>query len=229
MKRLTLILISLIFTWNCHSQTSDTLITIDLKELPDRNGWIFESTGGPAYRLCNGQKCNGEIIDTFENGKIKHKAFYVEGQTDGVVTDYFPNGQIEAIGKCENGSRTGEWLFYFDNGNIQSSIIYEIGRPEPKKWVDYYESGQVESKFEYSDDMYPLYHFDFNQNGDTTFAYYPIEWSTKIYEFYERFDNGQIKEAGQQQYIEDIGWVKIGRWMWFDENGKLTREINYEK
>jgi antitoxin component YwqK of YwqJK toxin-antitoxin module len=230
MNRHLNILIFIGLTINGFSQNKDSLISVDFSSyLNSRNGWVYESPGGLANRYCNGFKCNGEIIDTLFNGKIIHKAFYVEGKPHGIVTYFYPNGEVKSIGKCDNGTRVGIWNFYFENGNIESEITYDPTLPEPKKWIDYYENGNIESKFEYNDEGIPLYHYDCNEKGDTAFAYFPIDFENFVYEFYERHANGQVKETGQQKFIESQGWVKIGTWRWFDENGILTKEINYVK
>jgi antitoxin component YwqK of YwqJK toxin-antitoxin module len=229
MKKYLHILFIIGLTSNGFSQNIDSLGSLDFSDLINsRNGSVYKSINEPAHRYCNGVRCNGEITDTFDNGKIKHKAFYINGSQHGEVTVFHSNGKVKSIGKCENGARIGTWQFFFETGNIEAEIIFDPRLREPKKWIDYYENGVIQSKFEFNDQGIPLYHFEFNEKGDTTFAYYPVDFDNLIFDFFEFHSNGHIKEKGRQKYKENDGWVKIGEWKWFDENGKLIKEIIYE-
>lgn len=226
---ITLILFIGFINFGSAQQINPMTSTDFSNNLKPKDDWIYKPIDGKAERYCNGQKCNGEIIDTLDNDKIIHKAFYVDGKPQGLATTFFSNGQVKSIGNYENGIKIGIWNYYFENGNIESEIIYNLNLKEPQKWIDYYENGMIESKFEYNNQGIPLYHYDFNEKGDTIYAYYPIDFEELIYEFYEHHSNGQLQEIGQQKYTENEGWIKIGIWKWFDENGILNKEINYEK
>lgn len=228
MKIIIYLSIFLVLFIKNYLQTSDSLIQADFSNYFEyRNGWITEGIDGPSYRYCDGQKCNKTIIDTFDNGNIKHKAKYIDGKYHGEVLYYYPNGQTKSKGYSEYGNRIGEWKYYFENGNIETIIFYDKDLNLAKKYILYYENGNIEMMEEFTDDLYRLYYYEFKENGDTLVAYYPIEWETKTYVFYEWFENGQLKETGQQRHIQDTGWIEIGTWQWFDENGNLTKEINY--
>lgn len=195
-----------------------------------KNGWIHECIGCKGYRMCDGKRCEGLIIDKYENGQIQHKGFYKNGYLYGEVIDYYDNGQIEGRGKFdEDGDKIGSWKFYYESGQLSAEVYRPKGwrLDEPKKWVDYYEGGTLESKEEYSDDYRLLYSYYFNENGDTSSINRPLNFEKQIYEYVEFYDNGERKTVEVRQFIEGEGWRNIGRWLFFDENGKLEKVVEY--
>ena len=52
----------------------------------------------------------------------------------------------------------------------------------------------------------------------------------KIYTSKEYYDNGNLKEQGQLVYKSEAGdYMKEGKWLVYDENGKLVAEQLYAK
>ncbi len=181
------------------------------------------------FRYCNGQKCNGIVIDTFENGKIKFKSFYNNGQLDGIETGYFQNGNIRAIEKYDMGKFIGTWFYYYENGNINAEYNYEYSNDKSSKSITYYLNGIIETKEEFTKDFDLLYYYSFNEKGDTTYKCIPIDFKKKIYEFISYYDNGLIEYSGQIQEKTEEGQKKIGIWKWYDEKGQLIKEEKKSK
>ena len=200
-------------------------------ELVIKNGWFCEGgTSGKWHRMCDGKRCEGLIVDRYENGQIEHEGFYRNGHLYGEVIDYYENGQIESIGNCdEDGYKIGNWKYYYESGQLWSEIYRPKGWrwENPKKWVDYYEDGTLESKEEYSDDYRVLYSYYFNENGDTSSINRPLDFEKQVYEYVEFYDNGNRKTVEVRQFIEGEGWKDFGHWLYYDENGKLEKVVEY--
>ncbi len=193
-----------------------------------KNGWRH-TMSGYSYRMCDGKRCEGSIVDTFDNGQVRHVGFYIDGDLDGEVVDYYENGRIERIGTYEKGRKCGTYQYYYESGQL----CYETYRPkdwrmeEAQKSVEYFEDGNIECKEEYSGDYKLLYSYYFNENRDTSSINRPLDFDKQIYEYVDFHDNGKRKSVEIRQYIEGEGWKNTGSWLFFDENGKLEKVIDY--
>jgi antitoxin component YwqK of YwqJK toxin-antitoxin module len=222
MKTTYIVLIFTTLTFNLFSQS-----TYSLKPaFSNYSGWMHGSVdGGNTYRLCYGKKCNGEIIDTFPNGKIKHKGFYINGQLDGEVIDYYENNQRKSIGNYSNGKPIGIWFNYYENGNIQAESVYSEELYYPTEKTYYYENGQIENTYKHYKNDYAIFDLSFNKKGDTTMCLILIDSLKLKYNFYEKYEKGNLKESGQFQMKDIIGMTQIGVWKIFNEQGVLVEEI----
>ncbi|TNE26753.1 MAG: hypothetical protein EP346_13690, partial [Bacteroidetes bacterium] len=118
----TLFSLGLLFSWTLSAQPVDTSHVDTNLVFPVFHGWIFRGTCGPAYRYCNGSLCNGEVVDSFENGIVKHRAYYEEGQIVGESSNYYSNGQLASRGSFHNNRRIGEWFTYYESGALKANV-----------------------------------------------------------------------------------------------------------
>ena len=63
----------------------------------------------------------------YENGQIKTKAFFKNGELDGLYQEFYSNGKIQSRGFFKSGKLEGEFLIYFKNGKLMNKSIYNNG------------------------------------------------------------------------------------------------------
>jgi len=220
MKSTTFILILLIIVTNSFSQT-DTIFDVSQMPIID-----FSRNKPENIRYCNGQKCNGIITDTFDNGQIQHKGFYIDGKLNGSYVYYYSNGNISSSGTCDTGKNVGTWHYYYENGNLGAEYIYYKNTQKTIKSTTYHKNGKVETKEELTEDLRSLHYYEFNEKGDTIYKFEPLDLKNRLFGFISYYDNGQIEYSGQIQEMSP-GQKNVGVWKWFDMTGALTKEINY--
>lgn len=185
-------------------------------------------TGGDSVRLCNKKPCNGIQKDFWENGVIKHKAYYQNGRITNGYENYFDNEQIERKFSIINAS-SAELIVYYKDGTLRSKVEYR--KKNPIKWADYYPNGNVEFIEEYDNSMeyYIKYNFYF-MNGSPQSILELVDKNQRIYTAKTYFKNGQLKDEGLRQLNASLGdYVRIGEWKFYDEEGKMISSHNYYK
>ncbi len=216
------IIISLTLFTKSYSQTNEII------NLSNLNGWVQISVDGPSYRNCNGQKCNGLVIDTFPNGKIEEISNFINGNRDGLYIHFFSNGEIKWFGNYNNGMSIGEWKSYYISGKLKSVTLFENG--DIKKEIGYFENGKYSYGREISDDGFLLYDFSLEENGDTNIACFVSDWQTKKYYYVSYYENRQLEQRGFMQVDENNRLIEIGSWVYYDKLGKpLNKKRKKEK
>jgi len=184
--------------------------------------------GGDSTRYCNGMKCSGLIKDLYPNGNLKHKGYYVSGKLTTTYKNYFENGQEERSFQVKSPISADIEIYYKD-GKLRVKGDYLKG--EPLKWEEYYPNGNMESYEEYTKslDAYVVSKY-FYENGKPQLIIECIDSKKKLYSSKEYYENGQLKEEGKLNYITLISdFQKNGKWIVYDEKGKVTAEENYVK
>lgn len=79
----------------------------------------------------NGQQTTQLDGDTltyfFENGEIKARGKYLDGQMDGKWLFYKKDGYLWQEGNFKNGQKHGPWIRYKPNGSIESQSEFKYG------------------------------------------------------------------------------------------------------
>jgi antitoxin component YwqK of YwqJK toxin-antitoxin module len=185
-------------------------------------------TMGDSVRLCNKKPCNGIQKDFWENGIIKHKAYYQNGRITNGYENYFDNEQLERKFTIINAS-SAELVVYYKDGTLRSKVEYR--RKNAVKWADYYPNGNLEFIEEYDNSMeyYIKYNFYF-MNGSPQSTLELVDKNERIYTAKTYYKNGQLKEEGFRQLNMAAGdYVRIGEWKYYDEEGKLIETHNFHK
>jgi len=185
-------------------------------------------TMGDSVRLCNKRPCNGIQKDFWENGIIKHKAYYQNGRITNGYENYFDNEQLERKFTIINAS-SAELVVYYKDGTLRSKVEYR--RKNAIKWADYYPNGNLEFIEEYDNSMeyYIKYNFYF-MNGTPQSTLELVDKNERIYTAKVYYKNGQLKEEGFRQLNMAAGdYVRIGEWKYYDEQGKLIETHNFHK
>jgi antitoxin component YwqK of YwqJK toxin-antitoxin module len=60
-----------------------------------------------------------------ENGKLRFKGKFIDGEPDGEQIFYYPNGKVKQVGKYVGGLKEGEWKFYDETGFLFLTILFK--------------------------------------------------------------------------------------------------------
>lgn len=173
----------------------------------------------------NGYAANGYQSDFYDSGKILHKGFYVDGQLK-IYKNYYPNGNVERNFRMID-FRKSKMTLYYEDGTMKSNILFI--EDQALKWEDYHTNGQLEFVEEYHKSFQ---HYTLKGN------YYESGLPENILELTDKkkltytqtyyYPNQQIKEQGKLKYNKVLfDYQKIGKWMFYDENGTPTKEQTY--
>lgn len=100
-----------------------------------------EELGGNKIRTeMSGAPCQGWIKDYYNNGQIRHKGYYVDGQVK-IFKNYYDNGTIESSMKLKGHRKARVKLFHY-NGNPKTVCNYMKGKP--RKCGEFQYEGGVE-------------------------------------------------------------------------------------
>jgi antitoxin component YwqK of YwqJK toxin-antitoxin module len=186
-------------------------------------------------------------IEYYENGQIKSEGGTVADRKHGRWIYYHENGGIKEVGNYENGELIGKWTYYFENGGIKEKVNYKNGL-RTGKWTQYNPDGSISSikeiinlnnKYLTKKKMVEYY-----ENGGkkaevilvgltglasgirTVWSLSGDVLSEQKFSFgygmyVEYYDNGQIKMSGPCRKFTQNGFVKTGKWLMWDENGKI--------
>ncbi len=185
-------------------------------------------TEGDSVRKCNKKPCNGLIKDYYENGALKHKAFYQNGRITNGYENYYDNEQVERKFVLIN-SGSAELTVYYKDGTMRSKVEYR--KKNAIKWIDYYPNGNLEFIEEYDNNMeyYIKYNFYF-MNGKPQSLLEIVDKDKRIYTSKVYYKNGQLKEEGLRQLNASLGdYVRIGEWKFYDDQGNLTSTQDFYK
>ena len=118
MKKLLILLFSILISFNSYGDSSDETICVET-DAQERDGIIY---------LPNEiQPFTGKHLCKYENGQIEIEASYKDGKVDGKVTSWHENGQIEIEANYKDGKANGKFIGWYENGQIKSEKYYKDG------------------------------------------------------------------------------------------------------
>jgi antitoxin component YwqK of YwqJK toxin-antitoxin module len=182
---------------------------------------------GDSVRYCAGYACQSWVEDHYASGQLLHKGYYIDGQVK-VYKNYYPNGKLEREFKNIDTFKTLAKLYY-SNGNQKSEVKYQEG--EPVSWTDFFDNGQVEYSEEYHKSFtYHNYKRSYFKDGKPE-SLFEIENKKKMeFSKKEYYANGNLKIDGFLKFDDSTyDYFKDGKWSYYDESGKLTKEEFYDK
>lgn len=182
-------------------------------------------TGGDSLRYVNGVKASGWIDDFYQSGKVLHHGYYVDGKLK-LYSNYYENGQLERLFKNKDDYHCIMKIYYQD-GKLKCEVQYDEGNP--RMWKDFYPNGNLEYIEEYNKgfDYYVLKKSLF-ENGNTKEILEVVNSKKKIFSQKYYYENGQLKESGELIFnTYSLDYMRQGKWLYFDETGKLTAENEY--
>lgn len=136
---------------------------------------------------------------------------------------YYEKGEIAAKGDYAAPEvKTGKWTFYDHHGNIRSEVHYKNNKKHGNA-VYYYKDGSVVKETTFENGRENGYRKEYFANGKVKFEGAVVDGNfdgeIKIYH-----PNGKIDQKGLYRNA-----VRDSTWVYFDEKGRTTRKIHYEK
>jgi len=166
-------------------------------------GWMNTGEGKP----------DGQLIVFDENGKKRRLAIYKGGIRVGKHLEWYSTGELYSETNWETDLYFNS-KSYYKSGKIANTAV--DGNRDNAIYTEYYENGKIKAVTNSAAHIEKTY-FDNGQietdKSDTMKTY--TEW----------YSNGKVKLTGS---LDDGAWGRIGRWSYYDEKGKLIRELFYK-
>lgn len=179
---------------------------------------------GDSVRKVNGKLASSWISDFYESGKLLHKGYYIDGKLK-MYKNYYENGKLEREYKQNDDVKSNMKTFY-DNGNLKSDVYYE--GENSRIWKDFYSNGLLSYWEEYDKNFqYYVLKKSMYENGNPK-DILAITSNKKKFTKEIFYENGKIKEQGYLQFNSGtMDFEKTGKWLIYDEVGKLIASEDY--
>jgi hypothetical protein len=93
----------------------------------------------------------GTYIDKYQNGIVKFRGFFRQGQRHGQWMSFYPNGEAWSEMHYDKGKREGPNVAYFENGKVRYTGNYRNDQRD-SIWVFYDSTGVVAERAVYEND-----------------------------------------------------------------------------
>jgi len=121
---------------------------------------------------------------------------------DEVVAEKFPDGKPKRVNFFAGDGENryiAKSVFYYENGQKRVEGSYNAEGKKDGKWIYWYENGNKWSEGYFSEGLDDKKRTTWHENGKLHFT--------------GKLDKGK----------------RIGIWKFYDENGKMTKELDYDK
>lgn len=88
-------------------------------------------------------KKTGVWLEYFDNGKIKMKATYVNGDPNGYVKLYYENGNLKEEGIWRDYKWQGEYRMYYESGSIKYRFHFKRNGAREDSQYYFWENGNL--------------------------------------------------------------------------------------
>ena len=92
----------------------------------------------------------GEIFENYDNGQLKFKRNFKDGELDGLDEIYYRNGQLKFKNNYKDGKQDGLYEKHFKNGQLKTKANHKDGKYDGLR-EEYYKNGQLKFKSDYKD------------------------------------------------------------------------------
>lgn len=186
---------------------------------------------------------NGYNKFTYPNGSILSEGNMKEGKPDGYWKNYFLNGTIKSEGNRKASMLDSLWIFYNERGDTLKKITYIFGKKggfyytfqastdslkntiltkelyvndkRQGKAYYYYSNGNIHKQLSFKDNMKHGKGVEYKKDGLTLKTTYKYR-----YDFLLNSQTiNRFASTGE----------KNGKWVEFHDNGKIKRQVNYNK
>ena len=164
---------------------------------------------------------NGDYIEFFENGIMKLKGYYRNGQKIDLWIEYYDNGGIYSKRyHTQNDSILYNSFIFFKDGSIKEKAqIDNLTEQYNGNFKTYYQSGTIKEEGVYIDNIKENLWFSYYENGNILSEINYIS-GTGIY--YSYFETGELMELGY--FVND---KKNGLWTKYHKNKNIKSNIEY--
>ncbi|MCX6317689.1 MAG: hypothetical protein NTW29_10380 [Bacteroidetes bacterium] len=161
-----------------------------------------------------------------------------KGKPDGKLFVYDEHGNKRRMAIYKGGIRTGKHLEWYATGELSGEIVWETdlyfhstdyyksgkiraravnGNRENAVYTSYYENGKIENETNEAQRIERSYY----ETGQLKMERMELRRTYK-----EWHANGKLKITGS---LGEGGWTRTGKWLYYDKNGKLIRELWYKE
>lgn len=112
-----------------------------LKNWDEKDQYIEKTLENPKSNLHSIIK-NGDYEEYYDNGQLKHKAFYINDKVDGVSKYWYDNGQLQKEHYYIKGLRNATWKDYYKSGKVQFIQPFNNKGQYHGTLVSFFENGQ---------------------------------------------------------------------------------------
>jgi antitoxin component YwqK of YwqJK toxin-antitoxin module len=185
---------------------------------------------GDSVRFCGKAPCTGWVKEYYPGTQqLIHEGSYDYGRITNTFTNYFLSGKVErTFVKKPNGEYYS--LDVFDSLNNPTTKI-EYYRTIVIKRKDYYRGGILELDEEYDKKgKYFVLQKYFYPDGKLFSELLLVDQRKNSYSYKEYSKNGKLKLEGQKIRNPEINdYFNQGKWVYYDESGKIIKEEIYKK
>jgi antitoxin component YwqK of YwqJK toxin-antitoxin module len=218
------IFLMFIFISESAGQANDTVWNKTDKQGIRQGFWKASyENGSPKYKgfFKDGSPV-GEFLRFYEDGTCKARMVYPENEDTVQVELYYQNAKLAAKGHYLIMKKEGSWSYYsYYSGKLvcQENYLHGLKAGFSHK---YYASGILSEELEYNNDMKNGRWSQFYENGSPRLkGNYQINLRTG--EFLVLYPSGQTQTKGQFRRDK-----MEGKWDYYNEDGKLELEIEYQ-
>lgn len=162
----------------------------------------------------------GASIEYKENGEII-KSNYINNKKNGFYEHYHPNGKLFRTREYSNDVIQNSSPEYYENGRTFALLNYKDGSLNGR-YQKFYENGNILESGNYIDDLKDGIIKWYYEDGNIK-TIHDSEKGHLTGEYIEYYKNGQVKHQGKY-YLGG----KIGKWIYFNENGEVIDQIIHE-
>lgn len=168
-------------------------------------------------KYLNGKE-EGEWLNYWENGRLKDKTTFKNGQLDGAWESYSPESVLKLKGNYKNGYKVGEWTSYFNNGRLKEKQHFKVfTHRNVADGMAIMGLKETESDFHGSYEAYSQADFQIKESGK---YYHGLKHGT----WTNYYPGGVVPTiVAQYRYGRLHGVFKQ-----FDRYGRLVYEIHYK-
>jgi len=172
--------------------------------------------------LDNVGRTHGKFESWYENGQISIESVYIHDTIDGKGHSWNSDGSLNSISDCKMGDCETKYLY--PSGKVKKiqkhylSAIYEI--------MTFCENGRLTQRVYPGKTNMPYYFY--HCDGQMLVKGTVNADGTHIGNFEHYYPNGNYREKGAYANREGLIVPKIGKWTYYNEDGKLVREEIYD-
>ena len=69
---------------------------------------------------------NGDIVDYYENDKLKYRYAVLNGRLHGEATEYYPNGKVKSVRHYTISKLFGQFTEFYESGEVRASFDVKL-------------------------------------------------------------------------------------------------------
>ena len=209
----SLIIIFCVFYYGCESYNNRFYKKEDYSEKPSEYSY-----SDIRYYSIAGKKERVQKIEYDDNDIIRKETFYRDEKPYRIRL-YNENGKILKEDTYKDIIQNGYRITYYSNGNINEEYDFINSNQKNGGFTSYYNHGGLQSDLQYlNEELVGTCSWYYPTGNLMRIKDYLIDSNYQI-EFYE---NGERKSEGSFK-----GNKLIGRWVFYDSDGKLSSEEDY--